>query len=111
MVTESKSEDKNSICGFGTYYQTTFLNRPVTNLERQVGRSVFWDGPKCFKPYAIVLYYVQHIFPEGEKKFAGGWTLITGPFLNSLEINANLHRRKFCPLRYKHQKLRNACTA
>jgi len=45
--------------------------RPVTSLGPQVGRRVFWEGPKFFKLCPIFLNYVQHIFPRGAKKFRG----------------------------------------
>jgi len=42
---------------------------PVTSLGHQEGQRVFWNGPKFFELFPIVLNYFQHIFPEGAKKF------------------------------------------
>ena len=44
----------------------------VTSLGHQVGRRVFWEGPKLFKLCPMVLNYVQHIFPGGGEKNVGG---------------------------------------
>jgi len=40
-------------------------HRPVTRLGYQEGRRVFWEGPKFFELFAVVLNYVQHIFLGG----------------------------------------------
>ena len=47
------------------------IPRPVTSLGQQVGRKVFWEGPKKFEQYPIVLNYVQHIFLGGRKRLQG----------------------------------------
>jgi len=54
--------------------------RPVTSLEHQEGRRVFWEGPQAFELCPIVLNDVQHIFPGEEKNFSGAASppLITG---------------------------------
>ena len=49
----------------------TVLPRPVTSLEHQVGRRVFWEGPKFFKLCPTVFNFAQQIFPGGSTKFAG----------------------------------------
>jgi len=46
--------------------------RPVTSLEHQEGRRVFWEGPKNFELCPIVLDYVQHILSMGGDKFSRG---------------------------------------
>jgi len=44
--------------------------RLVTSLGYQK-RRVYWEGPKFFKLYSIVLNYVEHIFLGGRKFFRG----------------------------------------
>ena len=55
------------------------IGRHVTSLGHQVGRRVFWEGPKFFKLRPVVSSYVQHIFPGGAKHILGETsTLVTG---------------------------------
>ena len=51
----------------GQKIATISRGRPVTSLGNQGEQRVFWEGPKFFKLYQIVLNYVQHIFPGGRK--------------------------------------------
>jgi len=48
------------------------ITRPVTSLGHQVGRRVFWEGLKFFKPCPIVLKICQTHFYRGVKNFARG---------------------------------------
>jgi len=52
--------------------------RHVANLRHQVWQRVFWEGPKFFKLYPIVLNYVQHTFPGEAKKTLGSPQLRPG---------------------------------
>jgi len=62
-----------------------FQLRPLTSLDRQEGRRVFWEGPKFFELRPIILIDVQYIFPGGVTNFLGGICppappLVTGLF-------------------------------
>ena len=46
--------------------------RPVTSLEHQGWRRVFWEGPKFFKLCPILSNYVQHTFTRGGENFSRG---------------------------------------
>jgi len=48
-----------------------YVCRLVTRLGRQVGRRLFWVGPKFFKLCPIFLNYLQHIFPGGRTNIGG----------------------------------------
>jgi len=43
--------------------------RPLTSLEHQEGRRVFWERSKFFEICPIFWNYIQHIFPGGRKFF------------------------------------------
>ena len=60
--------------------------RPVSSLGHQGWQRVFWEGPKFFKPYPIVLTYAQHmhIFPRGAKNFAWGKRPLCAPLVTVL---------------------------
>jgi len=69
--TENVTVPENQIHVSGRSFQHVFqgsswtsrgTSRPVTSLGHQVGRRVFWKGPKFFKLCPILLNYVQHIF-------------------------------------------------
>jgi len=52
--------------------QLNIGGRPVTSLGHQVGRRDFYEGPKFFKLYLIVINYVQHFnLRGGENNFRG----------------------------------------
>jgi len=57
-------------------------SRPVTRLEPNERQRVFWEGPKLFKLFPVVLNYIQHIF-LGEQTFFQGCMRPLVPGLNS----------------------------
>jgi len=70
-----------------------FNSRPVTSVGDQVGRRVFWEGPKSFEQCPIVLNYVQHIFQGGEKVCRGrSAPLVTGLLNSTNSIRSSLDR-------------------
>jgi len=69
--------------------------RPVTSLEHQAGRRVFWVGSKFFKLCPIVLNYVQQISPQGARNFAGELLHPLRPWLRAWQGVNGIVPRKF----------------
>jgi len=78
--TSVEQQTYGEICNEGATLVVQDRTRPVTSIGHQVGRRVFWEGPKFYEQRPIVLNYFHHNFPGGAKKFAGGSlpTLVTG---------------------------------
>jgi len=85
---------------------STSWTRPATSLGHQRAVKSFLIGPKLFKRCSIVLNYVQHIFPVGQKFLQGD----SPPWLRAcLEHRGNMTEYSFynC-IRYQNAKVRQS---